>query len=126
MNDRHPFEGELDHTKCGLGSWYYDFMSSEAVEALPGELREAFILLEEPHRRLHESAAEIMSFVEDEGFSDQAWDDAEILYQNETLGRLTSVRASLDNVVHLLEERAMYLDQQVDQTVMGSESLHWQ
>ena len=48
------FTAELDHTKCKLGHWYYGH-----GQEFKG--RNAFDMLEEPHRRLHEIGREIVA-----------------------------------------------------------------
>jgi methyl-accepting chemotaxis protein len=48
------FTGQLDHTKCQFGQWYY-------ATKPPAELEETFRKAEEPHRRLHASAVEIVA-----------------------------------------------------------------
>ena len=51
---------QLDHTQCGLGKWFYGEGRRQA-EALVPALRTALSDLEEPHRKLHESAQKIKS-----------------------------------------------------------------
>lgn len=49
---------QLDPTQCGFGKWYYGRGREEAVKLLPalaGPLRD----IEDPHRKLHESAAAV-------------------------------------------------------------------
>lgn len=49
---------ELDHTQCGFGLWYYGPGRAEAEAMIPG-LAPIMAAIEEPHRRLHESAGHI-------------------------------------------------------------------
>jgi len=52
------FEGELDPKECVFGKWYYSYK-------LPyPELEESFKALEEPHRRLHQSAVPVIHAVQ--------------------------------------------------------------
>lgn len=53
------FEGELDHTKCSFGKWYYSFMESDDYQKLPREIKEILAKIEEAHSNLHHSASEI-------------------------------------------------------------------
>ncbi|MCG8307032.1 MAG: methyl-accepting chemotaxis protein [Cytophagales bacterium] len=49
---------QLDPTKCALGKWYYSASRTQAESKYP-ELKSLFLELEEPHIKLHESAAKI-------------------------------------------------------------------
>ncbi len=46
---------ETDHTQCGLGKWYYGEGREKAEQLLPS-LAPMLAALEEPHKKLHESA----------------------------------------------------------------------
>lgn len=52
------FEGELDPHKCAFGQWYYSY------KLLYPELEPLFKALEEPHRRLHQSAVPVLKAIE--------------------------------------------------------------
>ncbi|RJR36813.1 MAG: methyl-accepting chemotaxis protein [Deltaproteobacteria bacterium] len=52
------FDVETDDHKCGLGLWYFGEGRKEAERLAPG-LAPVLKELEEPHRRLHQSAGEI-------------------------------------------------------------------
>lgn len=49
---------QLDHTQCGFGKWYYGPGREEAERLLP-ELKMSLSAIEDPHRKLHESARHI-------------------------------------------------------------------
>jgi len=49
---------ETDHTKCQLGKWLFGEERKNAEAAIPA-LASVFKSMEEPHKRLHESAIEI-------------------------------------------------------------------
>lgn len=49
---------QTDHTQCGFGKWLYGEHRKKAEELVPS-LAELFKKIEEPHKRLHESAIEI-------------------------------------------------------------------
>lgn len=51
------FTGQLDHSKCSFGEWYYSSQPPEGVSA------EQWQLLGEDHRGLHESAEAINNFI---------------------------------------------------------------
>jgi methyl-accepting chemotaxis protein len=77
------FTGQLDHTQCNLGKWYY-------AATPPKELEATFKKLEEPHRRLHETAARILASVRA-----GRRESASTVYQNETLPLLDQTQAVL-------------------------------
>jgi methyl-accepting chemotaxis protein len=49
---------ETDHRKCAFGKWYYGEGRQHAEELAP-ELKSLFDEIEEPHRKLHQSAVKI-------------------------------------------------------------------
>lgn len=51
-------EVQTDPHKCAFGQWYYGDSRRQAETLVPG-IREALAAIEEPHRKLHESAVEI-------------------------------------------------------------------
>lgn len=53
------FSGVLDHTKCTLGSWYYDYLKSAEFRDQPPHVSKLYQDLEEPHRKIHQIAEEI-------------------------------------------------------------------
>ncbi len=83
------FTGQLDHTQCNLGKWYYDYKP-------PAEIEETYRRIEEPHRRVHASAVKIIGAIK-EGKSDAARE----LYQSETIPAL---RETQDALLKLREE----------------------
>ncbi len=54
----HELEIETDPHKCGFGKWFYGDGRQAAEQLLP-QLSNSLAQLEEPHRKLHESAVEI-------------------------------------------------------------------
>lgn len=61
------FEGELDPTKCSLGSYLYELLASEDFKKLPPETQEILKNIEEPHQKLHESARDISEIMQSKG-----------------------------------------------------------
>ena len=58
VREKGKFEGELDPKQCVFGKWYYSYK-------LPyPELEPLFKALEEPHRRLHQSAVPVVKAIE--------------------------------------------------------------
>ncbi len=60
INDNEVTELKIqtDHTKCGFGNWYYG-EGRQFAESLMPILREPLAAIEEPHKKLHESAIRI-------------------------------------------------------------------
>jgi methyl-accepting chemotaxis protein len=54
----HDLDIELDHTQCSLGRWYYGEQRALAEAHFP-KLASYLQAMEEPHRKLHESAKRI-------------------------------------------------------------------
>src|SRR5690606_29305774 len=81
------FQGQLDETKCNLGQWYQEFRQTDAYRQASPEFRKAFDALDEPHRKLHASAARIVELaaIGEHGA-------ALAIYQNETQEYLAEVR----------------------------------
>ena len=79
----HEFDGQLDHTKCKFGEWYYSYKPPKEVEA-------TFRKLEEPHKRLHATAAKVIAAVK---AGDTAL--AKKIYQEETTPYLTETQEGL-------------------------------
>lgn len=99
------FTGELDYTRCDFGQWYYGiFESGELAQTTP-EFQDAFRALEEPHIRVHETAAEIVSLIEQRGIrSDEAWAQAEAVYMDETQPAIDEFRSGLNQMEAIMEQ----------------------
>ncbi|ROL57624.1 hypothetical protein D9V84_02570 [Bacteroidetes/Chlorobi group bacterium Naka2016] len=81
-----PFTKALDPTKCDLGKWYYSFTP-------PEELKDEYVKVEEPHKRIHASGTKILDAV-NKGDIETAIQ----IYQTETLPNLDSTRTALTNL----------------------------
>src|SRR5574341_1055526 len=77
------FTGQLDHTKCKFGEWYYSYKP-------PKELEETYRKLEEPHRHLHATAPKILAALKAGNH-----ELATKIYQEETVQYLTATQAGL-------------------------------
>ena len=58
MMDGDTFAGGLDHTSCAFGKWYYSYETEDE------NFRKSLALWEEPHKRLHQSAQQIVKAIE--------------------------------------------------------------
>ncbi len=89
---------QLDHTQCGFGKWYYGAGRENAATLLPA-LGEPLKSIEEPHRKLHESARQILEARR----SDRMQEGLEI-FQTATMGNLRDVQALLKSMVETARE----------------------
>lgn len=111
---KRPFEGQLDPGLCNFGRWYSELMSDEEFRELPAELQKVYIAIDEPHKRLHESAAKIVTLLEENDYSDDAFLLAAELFQDETSARLLDVRTHIDDVQTVLREIAAEIEVQIE------------
>ena len=54
---------QTDSNRCKLGKWYNEYIKSEEFNKLPEEMKKKFNSLDEPHRRLHATAASIQDMM---------------------------------------------------------------
>ena len=66
LNDEntHELNVQLDHTQCAFGKWYNSEERGRAEELVP-ELKQILAGINDPHQRLHESAARIKGVYHD-------------------------------------------------------------
>lgn len=79
------FTGQIDHTQCKLGKWYYEFKPPHEVEA-------AFRKIEEPHRKVHASAPKILAALKEGKTA-----EAKKIYQEETVPALLATQDALSD-----------------------------
>ncbi len=92
---------QLDHTQCGFGKWYYGKGKMEAV-ALFGALAGPLNALEEPHRKLHETAVTVRELHERGNHA-----EARAVYNTRTLAQLSEVQTLLKKVTELSKEHIL-------------------
>ncbi|BBA69827.1 methyl-accepting chemotaxis protein [Geobacter sulfurreducens] len=84
---------QVDHTKCKFGEWYYGEGRKQAEAMLPA-LKGELAAIEEPHRKLHESAGLIKkAYNKEQG--EQGRKDAEIIFASQTQPNLQLVQKHL-------------------------------
>jgi methyl-accepting chemotaxis protein len=107
------FGGQLDHTKCKFGEWYYSYTPPKEVEA-------TFRTLEQPHRDLHATAARVLAALKagDHGLATR-------VYQEETVPKLNATQEGLitlrNEFKDLVGRKTAKLN--ADQSRMGTTSL---
>lgn len=95
---------QLDPAQCGLGKWYYGEGRKNAESLLAG-LREPLSAVEEPHRRLHETAGRILQL-----HSEGRETEARTVYEQETMLHLETVQGLLKKVADLSKEHILSED----------------
>jgi methyl-accepting chemotaxis protein len=100
---------ELDHTKCAFGKWYYGDGRKNAESTLP-ELKETLMAVEEPHRKLHESAAGIIKVYNKAEYGTHGKKEAEAIYTSQTQTQLAAVQDSLKKLAEISKEKVSSLE----------------
>lgn len=91
---------QLDHTQCAFGTWYYGSGRKEVEAVLPA-LKESLMNIEEPHRKLHESAAMIKKDHQEGRYS-----EARQVYTAVTMEQLKSVQDLLKKMETATKEES--------------------
>ena len=104
-------EVEVDHTKCGFGKWYYGEGRKEAEHIVPA-LAESLQAIEEPHKRLHQSAVKIKE-VSQQGNKEQA----NVIFGTQTQASLKEVQGLLRKVVDISKSNILSDEQMVEKAL---------
>jgi methyl-accepting chemotaxis protein len=102
---------EVDPARCGFGKWYYDKARTVAESAIPA-LKEPLAAIEEPHKKLHESAAKIRKIYVKSGSAGSGLQEAQAIFARETQPSLRVIQgllASMNDISkkNLISEEAM-------------------
>ena len=95
---------EVDHTKCAFGKWYYGEGRKHAEHMTPA-LADPLRAIEEPHKRLHQSAAKIKEASSPE--------QANLIFTTQTLANLKDVQGLLKETVEIAKKNILSQDQMV-------------
>ncbi len=79
---------EKDEHKCGFGKWYYGENRKAAENEMP-EIKDLLLQIEDPHRKLHQSAQDLENILKK---GPESRKEAISFYQAETLGKLKNVQ----------------------------------
>ena len=93
------FDGQLDYRICNLGKWYYDYLESAKFEASPEEIQQKILALEEPHRKMHLSAAKITDL--QDGSSPLSKQQALKIYNEDVVPSINKMGAIMDELKEL-------------------------
>jgi len=104
-------KAQLDHTQCGFGKWYYGNGRKDA-EVLLADLKAPLKDIEEPHRRLHETAARIQKL----HLAGKTQESREV-YVKETLPQLEAVQVQLKKMGSLSKEHILSEEVMLDHAV---------
>jgi methyl-accepting chemotaxis protein len=97
-------KAQLDHTQCGFGKWYYGKGRKDA-EALLADLKTPLADIEEPHRRLHETADRIQKL-----HAAGKLQEARAVYVRETMPQLEAVQIQLKKMGELSKDHILSED----------------
>ncbi len=122
----HELDIQLDHTQCAFGRWYYGEERRHAEILFP-ELKTALADIEEPHRKLHESAKHIKT-ARNESESLQSASDIQqqttsVLYQEQTLPNLKAVQSNLATMRKAVDNAAVNIQSNMQED--GDQSRHF-
>ena len=104
----HQLDVEKDEHKCGFGKWYYGDERKKAETAAP-EIAGLLAQIEEPHKKLHNSAAELESIIQ-QGRSHSA---ALEFYHSKTEKYLEQVRTLLGEIRTKLKNHVASVENEV-------------
>ncbi len=105
-----PFEGSVDHHACKLGTWYYDYINTDAFKGLPDKAQQYLLDLEKPHENMHHSAHLINEMKET-----STTEEIKAFYQNETLIYLGQVSSIINQFIQEVEKEQIELEEQAAQ-----------
>ena len=108
---------QLDHTQCGFGKWYYG-KGRASAEALLADLKTPLAEIEEPHRRLHETAQRIQTLR-----LGGKLQETRVAYEKETLAQLEAVQTLLKKMGALSREHVMSEEVMLDRALKTRTSL---
>lgn len=108
---------QLDHTQCGFGQWYYGEGRKKA-EVLDSDLKAPLASIEEPHRKLHQSAIQIKQLLKRNQTA-----EARAYYEKESIVLLESVQSQLKHMrdsakEHILSEEQMLETERSTQIIL--------
>ncbi len=101
--DATAIDVEKDEHKCGFGKWYYGD-GRKAAEADMPEIKGPLAQIEDPHRKLHQSAQELENILKK---GKEFRKDAIAYYQNETLETLKKVQNILSEIGPKVDQHIM-------------------
>lgn len=111
-----PFTGQLDHTQCAFGKWYYEFTTSELFRNSSPALQQALMAMEQPHTELHASAKQISAVDHDRALG---------IYQQKTLPVLADLRQHLTQARSALEEERRVVLAAAEKTNSTANAIVW-
>ncbi|MBA4391995.1 MAG: chemotaxis protein [Desulfobacca sp.] len=101
---------EKDEHQCGFGKWYYGESRKLAETEMP-EIKDLLIQIEDPHRKLHQSAQELETLLKK---GKEFRKDALALYQTGTLENLKNVQKILSGIGPKVESHVKASSQSAD------------
>jgi len=106
------FQGQLDPDQCNLGKWMRTF------KPYSNEIAEPFNRLNEPHRKLHEAAASVISNIKD-GNKEKAHE----IFVSEIVPAVALVQENLNKMKVILEKDEQAKEDQVKAAIKKANTL---
>jgi methyl-accepting chemotaxis protein len=106
---------EIDHTQCGFGKWYYGDGRKQA-EILLAPLKKPLEAIEEPHKNLHASAAQIKNLYT-KGTNGEGRKAAEAVFAAETQSNLKQVQELLREMNDITKKSLISEDEMLKNAV---------
>ena len=94
------FDKQLDPHECDLGTWYYDLLSSDEYKHLDNQTKTLLTQIEEPHKKLHHSAENIINILK-AGRTQKSKARALEIFKTETIPSLTQIQNLLQGINEL-------------------------
>lgn len=114
----HSLDVQLDPRQCAFGCWYYSEKRRQAETHFP-ELKSLLASVEEPHRRLHESARLIQNARADLASNENAGE----LYKQHTTPNLQAVQRYLNEMRDTVNRSAIAIQNAMTQEGLKSRQL---
>ncbi|MBI4690630.1 MAG: HAMP domain-containing protein [Nitrospirae bacterium] len=109
------FKGKLDPAECNLGKWMLTF------KPYSKEIEEPFRALDEPHKRLHATAAEIISNLKTDDKENK--EKASTIFVSETIPAVTAVQENLNKMKEILKRDAETKDKQLKNAIQKANTI---
>jgi len=115
LNNEKELNVQIDGTKCAFGKWYYEFTQSNDFAKLPDNVKSTLLSVEEPHRRLHESAKHIKQQWEQN--NDDIYNKCLGIYRGESQVLLAGIMEKFNETFSLLDKHNAILKENKDKSL---------
>ena len=105
-----PFAKPTDPRECGFGKWYYAFETDDA------EIKAILDKIEEPHRKLHESAIAIVNLTDSDGLirDPVKQEEARMLYKEQSEPIAMGLLDYFTDIKHIVHDRSLAYEESLE------------